>query len=132
MTWSELDELYQMKCEFQKGTELVKRLRLRAEPGAQKMTGMPHGSGKSDAVGDTAAAIADAEEELEDMKTKIQQREAAVREWIKTVKGIETRTALRLRFIRGMSWKSVARSMDQYYTEDRVRVMCYRIFLEGI
>ena len=131
MTWKELDDLYQMKCEFQKGEELVERLRLRAEPGAQRMTGMPHGSGVSDQVGDTAIAISDAEEELKDLKTQIEQRETAVREWIKTVENIETRIALRLRFLGGRSWKEVSRSMDKYYTVSRVQAMCYRIFLEG-
>lgn len=132
MTWQELDDLYQMKCELQRGEELVERLRMRAEPGAQRMDGMPHRSGVSDRVGDTAIAIADAEEELNDLKTQIEQREMEARTWIKTVKNIETRTALRLRFLKGMSWKAVARSMDRYYTEDRVRVMCCRVFLEGI
>lgn len=131
MTWQELDDLYQMKCELKRGEELIERLRLRAQPGAQQMNGMPHGSSVSDRVGDTAIAITDAEEELKDLKAQVEQKEMEVREWIKSVRGIETRTALRLRFIRGLSWKEVARSMDKYYTVSRVQVLCYRLFVEG-
>lgn len=131
MTWQELDDLYQMKCELKRGEELIERLRLRAQPGAQQMNGMPHGSGVSDRVGDTAIAITDTEEELKELKDQIERKETAVREWIRTVKGIETRTALRLRFIKGLSWKEVAQLMDKYYTVSRVQVLCYRLFVEG-
>lgn len=131
MTWQELDDLYQMKCELKRGEELIERLRLRAQPGAQQMNGMPHGSGISDRVGDTAIAITDTEEELKNLKAQVKQKETEVREWIRTVRGIETRTALRLRFIKGLSWKEVAQSMDKYYTVSRVQVLCYRLFVEG-
>ena len=109
----------------------MQRLRSRAEPGAQRLDGMPHGSGTSDYVGDTAIAIVDAENELQSLRESIAEREESVREWIKTVRGIETRSALRLRFLEGLSWKEVARSMDKYYTVSRVQVLCYRLFVEG-
>lgn len=131
MTWEELDDLYQKKSELKRGEELIERLKLRAQPGAQQIDGMPHGSSVSDRVGDTAIAVAEAEDELKDLKIQIRQKESEVKEWIKTVRGFETRTALRLRFLDGLSWKEVAGAMDKYYTVSRVQVLCYRLFVEG-
>ena len=98
--------------------------------GAQRMTGMPHTGGISDTVGNTAIEIADLKEELKELEKEIQQKEVAIRDYIKTIRNIKTRTAFRLRYIEGQQWKEVAFYMGKAYTPDRVKAMCYRELLE--
>lgn len=130
MTLKELNHFYDLKVELSEGNELLNRLMMRAQPGAQHMTGMPHGGSISDTVGDTAIEIADLKAELKELEKEIQQEETAVRNYIKTIRDIKTRTAFRLRYIGGQQWKEVAFYMGKSYTPDRVKAMCYRELLE--
>lgn len=132
MTKKELDELYCMREQLREGQEMLECLRERAMPRAAVMTGMPHGGGVSDHIGESAIAIVEAEKDLRELEEEIAKAEKSAREWIKTVRDIKARTALRLRYLEGKTWKEIAHSMSRYYGVNTVKAMCYKAMAEGM
>ena len=59
MTLKELSQLYYLNREIEMDQRRLRELEARALPGAQVITGMPHGTGVVDKVGECAAEIAD-------------------------------------------------------------------------
>lgn len=108
--------------------ELLVALRSRAEPGSKAITGMPHGSGISDRVGDLAAEIVDCENAIEQLTEQIKKDEIPIVKFIGSIPNLQTRTIFRLRFLRGLSWKEVSQILGRYTTESNVKSVCYRFF----
>ena len=59
MTLKELSQLYYLNREIEMDQRRLRELEAKALPGAQVITGMPHGTGVVDKVGEYAAEIAD-------------------------------------------------------------------------
>lgn len=132
MTKKYLDELYELREQLREGEEMLECLRERALPGASIITGMPHARGTSDRVGESATAIAEAEKDLEELRDEIERRENEVQDWIRTVQGIKPRTALRLRYLEGRTWKEIAHGMSKYCGVNAVKAMCYKAMAEDM
>lgn len=59
MTLKELSQLYYLNREIEMDKRRLQELEVKALPGAQVITGMPHAPGVTDKVGEYAAEIAD-------------------------------------------------------------------------
>ncbi len=59
MTLGELSQLYYLNREVEMDIRRLQELEAKVGPGIQVITGMPHGTGVTDKVGDCAAEIAD-------------------------------------------------------------------------
>ena len=112
--------------QLQKTEELIQGLWDAAVPGAQKLDGMPHASGVSDKVGVLGAEIADMETQRDALKEQIARSEETIAVWIAEIEDNTTRLVFRLRFIRGMPWKTVASVLGGRNSEDGVKSICYR------
>lgn len=130
MTLEELNQHLELKEKMEKAQETLISLRGAAYPGAAVMTGMPHAPGVKDKVGDLATEIADMTDRIHDLEKQIAEREPQVLEFIAEVKDDKTRTMLRLRFVRGLSWKEVAQIMGRWATANSVKSACYRCIRE--
>ena len=107
-------------------TELLDRLYSKAAPGAQRLDGMPHGSGPADKVGDLATEIIFVKASIDELQEEIQQSETRIKAFIGTIPNAKTQLLFTLRFIRGLQWKEVADIMGKYQTVGNVSRMCYQ------
>ncbi len=126
MSLEELNEHYELRKALADLSDTIEHLRSRAEPGAQNLDGMPRASGVKDKVGDLAAEIADCTTMMEELLEAISENEARILDFISSVKDIQIRLILRLRFIRALPWKRVAAVLGGGNTENSVKVACYR------
>ena len=124
MTLQQLNDHYALVEQYLNAEFMLRRMQDAAGLKAQVMTGMPHGSGTSDKVGDTAVELVRAEEKLVTLYNRLKEDEAPILEWIDTVDDICTQTALRLRFIHGKQWKEISGLLGS--TDDAVRMKCYK------
>ena len=107
MTLQRLNSHCDLVEQYLNAEYMLLRLRDTAGLKAQAITGMPHGTGASDKVGDTAVELVRAEEKLVTLYRRLKEDEAPIIAWIDTVPDICTQTALRLRFIHGKQWKEI-------------------------
>lgn len=125
MTLQELNQHLDLREKLDKAEKLMASLRDAAEPGAAKLTGMPHAPGVNDKVGDLAVEIADMDARIEYLKAEIQKSEPAILAFIASVDDDQARMVFRLRFIRGMSWKEASAILGKYTSEASVKNACY-------
>lgn len=125
MTLQELNRLVMMKTELAQDEEVLQGLIAAAQPGAQKITGMPLTSGYRDKIGDLAVEIADMRDIISELKTQIESEEEKVKQFIDSIPKGKTKMVFRLRFIRGLTWKQVSATLGKYETENSVKDTCY-------
>lgn len=126
MTLQELTAHQRLREQLEEEKEILQSLRDRAYPGAQNLSGMPHGSDVRDKVGDLAIEIADMEDDIRRLNQKIKQQEIAVLFYIEQIEDARLRTIFRLRFIRGLTWKEVGAMLGGRNNEACVKASCYR------
>ena len=103
MTKQDLNRHLELVQQLEHCRELLTTLEAAAGPRAQRLDGMPHAPGIRDGVGDLAAEIADTKAEIECLQAEI-----------------------RLRYIRGGTWKEVAALIGGGNTEQGVKNRAYR------
>lgn len=126
MTLKELSRYYNLQKQLEQSRELLASLEASASPGAQVLTGMPHGGGARDKVGDLAAEIADMKAHIQRLERKADRAAGRINTYIGTIEDQRTRMIFRLRFIRCMTWSEVAYAIGGKNTEKGVKCTCYR------
>lgn len=123
MTLQQLNDHYALVEQYLNAEFMLRRMRDAAGLKAQVMTGMPHGLGASDKVGDTAVEIVRASEAVDQLYRRLKEDEAPILEWINTVPDICTQTALRLRFVHGKQWKEITNTVgfSESCIKERIR-----------
>lgn len=77
-----------------------------------------------------AAETAGILDDIAHLDMELQQSEAVVTAWMRTIEDIPTRIIFRLRFLRGLEWKAVAALIGGRNTTNSVKAVCYR-YLEA-
>ena len=131
MTLEDLNKHLLLREKLEKAQEMLVALRAAAQPGASRLTGMPHTPGVKDKVGDLAVEIADLTSRIDYLNAELAQQEPPIEDFIAEIEDDQTRLVFRLRFLRGLSWKEVSQILGQYTTENSVRSACYRFFRDG-
>ncbi len=131
MTLEELNQHLALREKLDKAQELLMSLRAAANPGAAKLTGMPHAPGVKDKVGDLAIEIADLTSRIEYLTAEVVAQEPPIEAFVSGIEDDQTRMVFRLRFLRGLSWKEVSQILGQYTTEGSVKAACYRYFRDA-
>lgn len=126
MTVREMSQLYYLDREIEQLQRQLEELECLAEGTTQAITGMPHGSGTSDKVGDYAVRIADLRSMIDNRKARCWDELRRLNAYIDGVEDSLTRQILALRYVNGLSWQQVADSVDGGNTEDSVKKICYR------
>lgn len=126
MTLGELNEHYRRREKLIKAQELLESIRLKAQPGAQVLTGMPHTTGVKDRVGDLAVEIIEMENKIDLLKTEIAESEKPIVKFIVSIDDDRTRMIFRLRFIHCLSWKEIADVIGGWSTAANVKSALYR------
>ena len=126
MTLKELSQLYYLNREIEMDQQRLRELEVKALPGAQVITGMPHGSGVSDVVGRYAAEIADLRGIIEAKHQQCLYERSRLERYIAGIDDSLLRQILTYRFINGLPWHQVAACIGGGNTADSVRMACYR------
>lgn len=127
MTLSRLNEHLSLVEKYIETKEIAQRLRDALGLKAQNISGMPHGSGTEDRVGNTVVEIVRIEELAKELETKVLEAQKPIEEWINSVDDIYVQTILRLRFLHGLKWQEVADAIGGGNTTQSVRMAVYRL-----
>ena len=126
MTLKELSQLYYLNREIEMDQRRLRELEVRALPGAQVITGMPHGSGVADIVGRYAAEIADLRGIIEAKHQQCLYERSRLERYIADIDDSLLRQIFTYRFVNGLPWLQVAAGIGGNNTADSVRVACNR------
>ena len=126
MTLKELSQLYYLNREIEMDQRRLRELEARALPGAQVITGMPHGSGVADIVGRYAAEIADLRGIIEAKHQQCLYERGRLERYIADIDDSLLRQIFTYRFVNGLPWLQVAACIGGNNTADSVRVACNR------
>lgn len=126
MTLKELSQLYYLNREIEMDQRRLRELEARALPGAQVITGMPHGTGVADIVGRYAAEIADLRGIIEAKHQQCLYERSRLERYIADIDDSLLRQIFTYRFVNGLPWLQVAACIGGNNTVDSVRVACNR------
>jgi hypothetical protein len=126
MTLQELSRCFELRQRLERNKEILRSLQEAAYPKASTVSDVPRQSGYRDKIGDLAIEIADMKERIRYLQKVIAREEKAVLSFIETVGDERMRTILRLRFLRGLTWGTVANVLGGGNTEEGVKSACYR------
>ena len=108
MTLKELSQLYYLNREIEMDQHRLRELEAKALPGAQVITGMPHGTGVVDKVEEYAAEIADLRGIIEAKHQQCLYERSRLERYIAGIDDSLTRQIFTYRFINGLPWVQVA------------------------
>ena len=126
MTLKELSQLYYLNREIEMDKQRLQELELKALPGAQVITGMPHAPGVTDKVGLYAAEIADLRGIIEAKHNQCLYERSRLERYISNIEDSLLRQIFTYRFVNGLPWEQVAACVEGNNTAGSVRMMCYR------
>lgn len=126
MTLKELSQLYYLNREIEMDKRRLQELEVKALPGAQVITGMPHAPGVTDKVGEYAAEIADLRGIIEAKHQQCLYERSRLERYISSIDDSLLRQIFTYRFVNGLPWRQVAACIGGSNTADGVRMMCNR------
>lgn len=129
MTLQEMSQLYYLNREIEMDKRRLQELENKALPGAQVLTGMPHGTGVVDKVGDCAAEIADLRGIIEAKHQQCLYERSRLERYISGIEDSLLRQVMTYRFISGLPWQQVAACVGGGNTGDGCR-MAVKRYLE--
>ena len=126
MTLKELSQLYWLNREIEMDQQRLRELELKALPGAQVLTGMPHAPGVVDKVGTYAAEIADLRGIIEAKHQQCLYERSRLERYISSINDSLLRQIFTYRFVNGLPWEQVAACIGGGNNAGNVRMLCYR------
>lgn len=123
MTKKELSQLFYLNREIEEDKRKLEELKVAAEGGAAKITGMPHVSGMSRSIESYSILIAEQEELI---AAKVKQTIILYNQlnrYIMTIEDSLIRQIISLRYVNGLNWTQVAMSIGGDNTPDGVRML---------
>ncbi|MBC8612089.1 hypothetical protein H8702_13405 [Massilimaliae timonensis] len=126
MTNKELSQLYYLVKEIKLKRQQLEQLRTIAEGTTVELTGMPHGTGINDKVGNIAADIADIKAILELKIQEYYYQYNRLTRYIESIDDSLVRQIMTLRYIELKEWNDVADMVGGNNTEDSVKKRVYR------
>ena len=128
MTLGRLNEHLALVEKYIEAKEIAQRLRDSLGLRAQSYSGMPHGSGEGDKVGNTVVEVIRMEDIAQKLEAQVLEAQKPIEEWIDSVDDLYVQTILRLRFLHGQKWQEVADAIGGGNTVQSVRTAVYRLF----
>ncbi len=111
MTKKELSQLYCLKREIKEQQKRIKELEAAATSCSSKIDGLPSGTGISDKIGKYAVQIADLKSLLDLNLKKCFYELNRLNHYIQSVEDSQMRMILTLRYINGLTWRQIAKSL---------------------
>lgn len=131
MTLKELSQLYYLNREIEMDQQRLEELRAKASaPGSHSYDGMPKSPGYENRLERYIAEIVDLEAIISVKITQCIHERNRLERYIADIPDSLTRQIFALRFINGLTWAQVARSIGGN-TEQSVKMICYRYIKNG-
>lgn len=111
MTKKELSQLYYLKKEIRAQQQRIKELETVASSCTSNINGLPSGKGASDKIGNYAAQIADLKSLLDLNLKKCFYELNRLNRYIQSVEDSQMRMILTLRYVNGLTWRQIAKSL---------------------
>lgn len=86
----------------------IQRIEERLGVKSPSLSGMPHGSGAHDKIGEGVPELIDKKNELEELIRQYEKEEDRINRWIDGVEDLKLQTYISLRYKEKMSWNEVA------------------------
>ena len=126
MTLKELSQLYYLNREIEDLKFKVSELEAKATDTSVKITGMPHGAGTGDKIGQAVAELDYYRAKLTDRLERCRIELIRLNDYISACPDSLTRQILTYRFVNGLSWNQVAASVGNCMTVDAAKKNIYR------
>lgn len=126
MTKKELSQLYYLKKEIKEQQRRLEELETAAMSCNAKITGLPHGTGINDKIGNYAAQIADLKSLLDLNLKKCFYELNRLDRYIQSVDDPLTKQIMTYRFINGYNWSKIAYMIGGNNTPDGLRIKMMR------
>lgn len=126
MTLRELSQLYYLNREIEMDQRRLQELEAKVLPGAQVITGMPHGSGVTDIVGRYGAEIADLRGIIEAKHQQCLYERSRLERYIAGIDDSLLRQIFTYRFVNGLPWNQVAACVGGWNTPEGVKKRVFR------
>ena len=111
MTKKELSQLYYLKKEIKEQQNRIKELEAAATSCSSKIDGLPSGEGINDKIGNYAVQIADLKSLLDLNLKKSFYELNRLNRYIQSVEDSQMRMILTLRYVNGLTWRQIAKSL---------------------
>ncbi len=109
----------------------IQRIMDRLTSTSPNLSGMPHGGGVHDKLGEGVPDLVDKKRELEEIRRGYEQEEARLNGWIDGIEDLQIQLIFSLRFKERMSWNEVADTVGGNNSEDSVRMTVNRYLEKG-
>ena len=126
-----LYRLFYLPKQIEQKKREIERIWERLTSISPNLSGMPHGGGVHDKIGEGVVELVAKKEELEAQKRGFEQEEKQINDWIDSVEDLQINLILCLRFREKRSWNEVADEMGGINTEDSCRKMIDRFLEKG-
>ncbi|MBR4211458.1 MAG: hypothetical protein IKR84_03605 [Oscillibacter sp.] len=127
MTGGELNELFILRRDLRTAEELLMSLRAAAGvPGVPDVSDAPRANRPRDTVGNLLSEIDDLSARADRLHGEIERREASAAAFIGGIDDNQTRLIFQLRFMRGCTWKQIARTIGGHNTVNSVKMRYVR------
>lgn len=126
-----LYRLFYLPKQIEQKKREIQRIWDRLTAMSPNLSGMPHGSGAHDKIGEGVVELVTKKEELEAQMRGYELEEKAINDWIDSVDDIQINLMLCLRFREKLSWNQVADQMGGINTDDSCRKMIDRYLEKG-
>lgn len=121
-----LYRLFYLPKQIEQKKREIQRIEERLTAISPNLSGMPHGGGVHDKIGEGVPELVDKKRELEKIVAGYRQEEQRINAWIDSVEDLQVNLILSLRFREKMSWNQVADEAGGINTEDSCRKMIDR------
>ena len=121
MKQEELEQYQDLKREIEQVQVRVRALEHAAEPGAQRLTGLPAAPGVTDRLGDYAAEIADLQAVIGERYRRCLRERIRLEQYISAADDSLTRQVLTLRFVDGLGYPQIARRLGSRHSPEALR-----------
>ena len=108
MTRRQLEEHRQLQAKLNAARSVYHQLEGKAQPGAQRLDGMPRSGGTADKVGELGMELARQWLDIEKLEREVAVSRAPIERYIETLDDPVARLVIGLRILCALSWKEVA------------------------
>ncbi len=132
MDQKRLYRLFYLPKQIDQKRREIQRIEERLTAISPSLTGMPHGGGAHDKIGEGVPELIDKKEQLQRMIHGYELEEDEIEQWIDEIEDLHLQLIINLRFREQMTWQEVADTAGGNNTEDSVRKLVDRFIKRQI
>lgn len=126
-----LSRMYFLPIRIDQKVREIQRIQERLTSASPNLSGMPHGGGVHDKIGEGVVELVTRKEELEELVSGYRLELNDLEEWVESIEDIQIQTMIELRYKERMTWNQVADAMGCVNTDDSCRKMVERFLAKG-